>query len=194
MNTFLSRGNIMQNIKTYLNKWDLPPEYRVLCYSGAPVFKSTWSYRPLSPGYHDNILVRHTIDGISNRQYETDSANSIDEIFKDRKTLIRSKIELVLLQLSQRKSINQEIIKSINYDLCKTQTLLMETDYKNQDMGRNRLSLEQAKFDLERQNRMEQTSYFKDTGMLNRDLTDTLIQYIDHVQKDALMEGPEVEK
>jgi hypothetical protein len=60
-------------------------------------------------------------------------------------------------------------------------------------MDRDRLSLEKVKFDLEAQRRMEGTSYFRDTGLLNKDLKDTLIQYLSEVQKSKIM-GLEEEK
>jgi hypothetical protein len=36
---------------------------------------------------------------------------------------------------------------------------------------------------------MEETNYFKDAALLNRDLKDTLIQYIEEVQKNSLITG-----
>lgn len=164
----------------YLQTWDLAPEYMYKKYNGFPIY--------------ENRLVRHTIDSISKQHYNREDSDSIDEILQDRKNLIRSKIELLLLQLSQRKSINHEITQRINYDLCKAQNLIMEMGYDLHGISRNKLPLEKIKFDMERQIRMEQTSYFQDTGMLNRDLRDALIQYVDHVQKDSLINNLEVGK
>jgi len=178
----------------YLQTWDLAPEYMYKKYNGFPIYKNTSSHTPLYNGIYENRLVRHTIDSISKRHHNTEDSDSIDEILQDRKNLIRSKIEMLLLQLSQRKSINQEITQRINYDLCKAQTLIMEMGYDIHGISRNKLPLEKIKFDLEGQIRMEQTSYFRDTGMLNRDLRDALVQYIDQVQKDSLIDGLEVEK
>ena len=56
-------------------------------------------------------------------------------------------------------------------------------------MGRDRMAVEKMRFDLQRQRRMEQASYFKDTALLNRDLKDTLIQYMEEVQKSSLIAG-----
>jgi hypothetical protein len=59
-------------------------------------------------------------------------------------------------------------------------------------MGRERLTLEQMQFDLKQQKRMEETSYFKDTGLLNTQLKDTLIEYMEEKQKSALLTGEDV--
>jgi hypothetical protein len=59
-------------------------------------------------------------------------------------------------------------------------------------MGRERLTFEQMQFDLKRQKRMEETSYFKDTGLLNTELKDTLIQYMEEKQKNALLAEEDV--
>jgi hypothetical protein len=60
------------------------------------------------------------------------------------------------------------------------------------EMGRERLTFEQMQFDLKRQKRMEETSYFKDTGLLNTELKDTLIQYMEEKQKNALLAEEDV--
>ena len=60
--------------------------------------------------------------------------------------------------------------------------------YRAYRMDRERLSLEKVKFDLESQRRLEEASYFRDTGLLNKDLKDTLIQYLSEVQKSKIME------
>jgi len=143
--------------------------------------------------YHDNKLVDHIFETI----YQNDSKKSIlggdiDDLFQDRLGLIRSKIELILLQLDQRKEINQENLNRIDQDSCRAQNLIFEMGYRVYRMDRDRLSLEKMKFDLEAQKRMEETSYFRDTGLLNQDLKDTLIQYLGEVQKSAfIIEGRE---
>ena len=141
---------------------------------------------------HDNQLVSYVFNSLHNRKEEKEPSESIDDIFRDRMTLIRSKIELILLQLSQRKEINREISDRIDQDSCYAQDLISAMGPKKYQMDRDRLQLERAKFDLEKERRMEQTSYFGDTGFLNKELTDTLLQYLDETQKSALigeMEG-----
>ena len=145
-------------------------------------------YRGQTNLYHDNQLVSHIFESISQREArKTSQEESIDELFKDRMNLIRSKIELILLQLDQRKNINPENLYQIGQDSCQVQNLIFQMGYRTYLMDRDRLSLEKMKFDLEAQKRMEETSYFRDTGLLNQDLKDTLIQYLGEVQKSAFI-------
>jgi len=142
---------------------------------------------PAKPS-HENKLVDHIFQTI----YQSDSKKSflggdIDDLFQDRLGLIRSKIELILLQLDQRKEINQENLYRIDQDSCQAQNLIFEMGYRAYRMDRDRVSLEKMKFDLEAQKRMEETSYFRDTGLLNQDLKDALIQYLGEVQKSTFI-------
>jgi hypothetical protein len=139
--------------------------------------------------FHDNRLVGHILETIDQREISEDpSEESIDSLFKDRLGLIRSKIELILLQLDQRKQINQEILDEIDKDSCTAQNLIFEMGYRGYRMDRDRLAIERIKFDLEGQKRLEEVSYFRDTGLLNKDLKDTLIQYLSEVQKSKILE------
>ena len=138
--------------------------------------------------YHENKLIDHILQTIdkneSNKSY---LGGDIDDLFQDRLGLIRSKIELILLQLDQRKNINQENLCRIDQDSCQVQNLIFQMGYRAYRMDRDRLSLEKMKFDLEAQKRMEETSFFRDTGLLNQDLKDALIQYLGEVQKSAFI-------
>jgi len=139
-------------------------------------------------GYHDNKLVDHIFETIhQNNSKKSYLGGDIDDLFQDRLGLIRSKIELILLQLDQRKEINQENLCRIDQDSCQVQNLIFQMGYRAYRMDRDRLSLEKMKFDLEAQKRMEETSYFRDTGLLNQDLKDALIQYLGEVQKSAFI-------
>jgi len=141
--------------------------------------------------FYNNKLASHILDTI----YQRSSKNSLDptdEIFKDRLDLIRSKLELILLQLDQRKAINQNILYQIDKDSCKVQTLNLAMGPGAYEMGRERLTLEQMQFDLKQQKRMEETGYFKDTGLLNTQLKDTLIEYMEEKQKSALLTEEDV--
>jgi len=141
--------------------------------------------------FYDNILASHILDNIYHRSSEN-SLDPTDEIFKDRLDLIRSKLELILVQLNQRKAISQKILYQIDKDSCKVQTLNFEMGPRAYEMGRERLTLEQMQFDLKQQKRMEETGYFKDTGLLNTQLKDTLIEYMEEKQKSALLTEEDV--
>ena len=128
------------------------------------------------------------MDGIHQRDSDK-SMDATDQIFEDRLSLIRSKLELILLQLGQRKTINQQILYQIDRDGSRVQNLYFDLGPRAHDMGQDRMGIEKMRFDLQRQRRMEETNYFKDAALLNRDLKDTLIQYIEEVQKNSLITG-----
>jgi hypothetical protein len=139
--------------------------------------------------FYDNQMVNHILQTLYQTSTKKDALEEeIDNIFRDRQTLIRSKIELILLQLEQRKKINQEVLYDIDKDSCKAQNLIFEMGYRVYRMDKDRITLEKTKLDLESQKRLEEVSYFRDIGMLNRDLTETLIQYLSEVQKTKLIE------
>ena len=138
--------------------------------------------------FNNNMLVNHIINGMDQRRFEK-SMDPTDQIFDDRLSVIRSKLELLLLQLGQRKTINQKILYQIDVDSCRVQNLYFNLGPRAYDMGRDRMAVEKMRFDLQRQRRMEEASYFKDTALLNRDLKDTLIQYMEEVQKSSLITG-----
>jgi hypothetical protein len=176
------------------NNYFMPTEYIELTDdTGASIYCGVSNHAPLYPRnlFYDNKLASHILDTIYHRSLEN-NLDPTDEIFKDRLDLIQSKLELILLQLNQRKAINQKILYQIDKDSCKVKTLNFEMGPQAYEMGRERLTLEQMQFDLKRQKRMEETSYFKDTGLLNTQLKDTLIEYMEEKQKSALLTEEDV--
>ena len=141
--------------------------------------------------FYANRLAKHIMEAINQRGSQS-CLDTTDEIFKDRLGLIRSKLELILLQLEQRKAINQKILYQIDKDSCKIQNLFFDMGPGAYEIGRERLTLEKMNLDIKRQKRMEESSYFKDTGLLNKDLKDTLIQYMEEVQKSTFITEEEV--
>ncbi|MFC1895653.1 hypothetical protein ACFL0Q_03180 [Thermodesulfobacteriota bacterium] len=178
----------MEGKQYYMEVWNVSKDYST-CLDSSPYTAKSCAL--LDAAYNQNSFVTHVLNNIYKTKGSDDNSD-IDNILQNRKNLIRSKIELILLQLDQRKKTNQEIIYCINRDLCNAQTLIMELGHDDKGLGKNKLAVEKIKFDLENQQRMEEVGYFRDTGMLNRELRDALIEYLDHDQKDALineMEG-----
>jgi len=166
------------------------------CKIYVPMDPGSYSPTPSKGGYPrascGNELVDHVFDSIDKRNSENRSPGSIDEIFEDRLTLIRSKMELILLQLAQRVRIHDEIIYRIDKDRCKSQNLLFDWGTKIYRVDKDRIHIERMNLDLEKQKRGEEASYFNDTAFLNRELRDALIQYQEEVQKTSMiseMEG-----
>jgi len=139
-----------------------------------------------------NGLVEHVLYAINEGDTKSTSNQSIDDIFQDRLTLIRSKIELILLQLDERKKINRQLMYGIAKEGCAAQNLINEKMVRTYSMDKERIHLERMKFDLGQQERRETASYFNDTAMLNRELREALIQYQEEVQKNKMISEMEV--
>jgi hypothetical protein len=143
-----------------------------------------------SPRYK-NEMVGYVLDTVSKREAASNTTDSIDEIFADRLGLIRSSIELTLLQLNQRREIHRDLVYQIDLDSVRADNLILEMGPRSYDVGRERLAIEKVKFDLESQKRMEHVSYFKDSTFLNKDLKESLIEYLGEVNKSSLLSETE---
>jgi hypothetical protein len=91
------------------------------------------------------------------------------------------------LLLDERKEIKERVLQKIDEDSCNAQTLIFEMGPLAYRMEQERLSLEKIKLDLEQQKRMELVNYFRDIGMINRDLREALIQYLGETQKRSIL-------
>ena len=139
-----------------------------------------------------NNLVDHVLCSIKKESLQNSSQGTIDDIFEDRLILIRSKIEMILLQLDERKKIHRDMMYGIAKDSCKAQNMINERLIRSCHMDRERINLEGMKFDLGQQERKEATSYFNDTCQLNTELREALTQYQEEVQKNMLISEMEV--
>ena len=144
-------------------------------------------YDPVVCGNYVNALVDHAMGAV--QKAGAADFGSLDAILSSKKELIRSKIEMLLIQLRQRKEINSRVVYSIDYDSCCVGNIQLEMCDNAYLMNKERIRLEQMKFDLEGQKRMEEVSYFRDTAMLNRELKDALLEYQKEVQNERIVMG-----
>ncbi|MFC1488949.1 hypothetical protein ACFL6B_03780 [Thermodesulfobacteriota bacterium] len=144
----------------------------------------------VQPYHHlyKNILVEYVANSIGKKQTDN-NIDSIESILTGKKDLLRSKIELLSIQLGQRKKINKEVMYQIDKDSCRVQNLIFEMGARAYHMGMDRIAIERMDFDLNKQKRFEEVSYFRDTGLLNKELKDTLLLYQKEIQNDSLMSG-----
>ena len=63
--------------------------------------------------------------------------------------------------------------------------------YRKYSFDRERLTIEKMKKELERQKRMEEVNYFRDLALLQKDLKDTIIEYLSEQNKQNLISGLE---
>ena len=129
---------------------------------------------------------------------ETDSVSAptdlVGAVFQDRLGLVKSKIELILGQISRRKKLSHQVLEEIDRDACYVQSLIFGLAPEQYSISRDRLTLERMKMDLAKQRRMEQVSYFRDTGFMARDLRESLIEYQDESHKGRMMTNMEVKE
>jgi hypothetical protein len=136
----LSRISLFPEAKTetfkYLNcllplseKMDIQIPYPTPAYAGIQN-DNGYPYRnyscktPTPPAYEENTLVTYALGTMNTGQLQ--DASGIDMILSGKKELIRSKIELLLIQIGQRKAIHYGIDSGIDYDSCKVQSLLLQ--------------------------------------------------------------------
>lgn len=122
------------------------------------------------------------------RESASPKADGLDAIMSDRKDLIRSKIEMLLIQLDNRKAVSRTVLNSIDYESCQLQNLIFEMEGNVYQTGKSKLNLERMKFDLGKQKRMELVGYFRDTARLNGELKDALLAYQKEVQSEKILE------
>ncbi len=174
--------------------------------NGSTVKKQWEMYIPLNPDRYiiptqkaphwkppsKNGLVDHVLCSMKKESLQNASPGTIDDIFEDRLTLIRSKIEMILLQLDERKKIHRDMMYGIAKDSCKAQNMINERLTRSCHVDRERINLEGMKFDLGQQERKEAAGYFNDTCQLNQELREALTQYQEEVQKNMLITEMEV--
>lgn len=146
--------------------------------SYAPMFMS--SKQPRYDRHHfyaGNELVEYALGS----ETKNTGKDNIEALLQGRRELLRSKINLLLIQLGQRKQINQEVVYRIEQDNCYVGSMIMQTAEPGEKLG-----LEKVRLDLEKQKRMESVNYFRDTSLLNTELKDTLLEYQKEKQNEGL--------
>jgi hypothetical protein len=140
------------------------------------------AYQKLQDGYggSENSLFSATTSYLTN--------DPLEHVLEDKKTLLRSKMEMLLAGVTERRKIKNSNISRIDIDYCDVVTMIMQMHpYKRYGFDRDRINLEKMKKDLEGQKRMEEVNYFRDLSFLNRDLIHTALEYMSEHQKEHLI-------
>lgn len=124
-----------------------------------------------------NDLVEYALGS----QTQDSGKDNIEALLQGKRELLRSKINLLLIQLEKRKQVNQEVTSRIEQDDCYVGSMIMQTAEPGEKLG-----LEKVRLDLEKQKRMESVNYFRDTSLLNTELKDTLLEYQKEKQNEGL--------
>lgn len=114
----------------------------------------------------------------------TSDDDSLDAILNSKRDLLLDKLAMLSQALSERRDIKTDIFHNIQKDSiwCQNQIFEIEKLYDpklEREWKRNML-------DLNREQRQERTSYFRDVSMIQKELRDTMLEYIKERQMDQL--------
>jgi len=160
-------------------------------------FDMKYVYKPcqsLEPSQYSWIPASCGLSESTANPFDSDplGSNPIAEIMGDKKDLIRSKIEMLVAGITERKRIKQDNIYRIDLDSCELNNIIFQMPYyRRYFFGRERLMVEKMKMDLESQKRMEEVNYFRDLSLLHKDLKDSIIEYISEQKKQKLLSNLE---
>ena len=116
----------------------------------------------------------------------------LDQLMGQKRELLHSKIEMILVGIEERKKIKQENLYKIDIDSCDCTNMIFQMPpYRKYGFDKERLTIEKMKKDLEKQKRMEEVNYFRDLALLQKDLKDTIIEYLSEQNKQSLISGLE---
>jgi len=112
--------------------------------------------------------------------------SSLDSILSSKKVLIQDRLSMLMGAFYERRTIQAEISDQIESDLTKCQNHIFQLE--NASYFSLQRDWEQKKFDLWKELRQEQAGCFRDLQMIQRDIRDTLIEYIKEKQTEALFQ------
>ena len=115
---------------------------------------------------------------------QPDNGSSLDAILSSNKDLIVDKLKMLQTGLYERRYINQKVNEHIESDLTKCQNHIFALE--NVSYFSMQRDWEEKKFDLWKELRMEQTGYFRDVSMLQKEWRDTMLEYITEKQSEDL--------
>jgi len=110
--------------------------------------------------------------------------SSLDSILNSKKNLLIDKLNMLRTALYERKAIKSSVVNYIEADLTKCQNHIFQVEGKSYFSFQK--DWEQKRFDLWKELRQEQVSYFRDLQMLHQEIRDTEIEYIQEKQTEEL--------
>lgn len=110
--------------------------------------------------------------------------SGLDAILSSKKDLILDRLAMLSIALQERKSIQADVLKSLQTDqtACQNQLFAIEHLY---DPKLN-TDWEKRKLDLEREGRQHHTAYFRDLSIIHKELRETMIEYLKENQMEEL--------
>ena len=115
------------------------------------------------------------------------SGFELEDLMSQRQEITDSKIQMLASDICQRYRLRDENLYRINLDQCECRNLIFEIGDGVWD--KKRMELENKIIDLEKEKRMEQTSYFRDILFLKKELRESLIEKLEDRQKTDLFQN-----
>jgi len=114
----------------------------------------------------------------------TSDDDSLDAILNSKRDLLFDKLAMLTQALDERRKITTDIFANIQKDStwCQNQIFEIEKLYDpklEREWKRNML-------DLRKERRQERTAYFRDLTMIQKELRDTMLDYIKERQMEDL--------
>lgn len=106
-----------------------------------------------------------------------------DRIFSDKSRTLKSTVKALFNEINLRGKLDSELLKKIDYDICKCKTYLHEVEFLNQpytlnpDLTSRRTKLENQVFQLEQEKRKEYLECWRDLLHLKTYLLSALKDY-----------------
>jgi len=118
---------------------------------------------------------------------EAVGSDPLSILSENKKELVLSRIVMLASQVYNRRQVREGTLHSIEIDelFCRNQALQRESmgDYAGAlDIELNQL------LRLHKERREDQTSYFRDTAMLNKDLIDAVLEYKATIQRKGFFD------
>ncbi len=119
--------------------------------------------------------------------------SGIADLMDQKREVIEARARLVLEDIAKRKTIREQNLEKIALDQCTCRNLIYEMGEAHMlYMDKRRIDLEKQILDLEKEKRMEESSYFRDILFLRKELREAFIEGMEEYQKASLfMNQPE---
>ena len=145
----------------------------------------------LYPGKENSVRDGYHLNLSSTKDSNQPFGYGLEQLMFQKQEIIHSKIQMLLSEIYQRHTLQNDNLYRISLDQCACRNLIF--DMGDHVWDKKRLDFERKIIDLEQEKRREQTGYFKDVLFLRKELRETLIEKLEDKQKADLFKNSEEE-
>ena len=117
--------------------------------------------------------------------YSPAGGSGLDMLLTNRQEVMRTRLELLTAELTERRRLLDYSLYRINRDQCELKNMAF---LRGEDMwDRYRFQLEQSILDLEGEKRKEESVYFRDVFFLKKEMRELLVEGLEERQKAAML-------